>query len=263
MIRVFLTVALAAILVACGGSSTSTTGDQSAGASTAAAAGTAAATQSPTTTPTMVPTTTPQPTSIPEPTPTPVPTPTPLPTPTPVPTPTPEPTPTPVPTPTGPKTTFGDGTYLVGKDIAPGLYWTVTTDSCYFARLAGFGGSIDDIIANDNATGQAIVLVQDSDAGFESHRCGQWENITSLPVRTDPTAPFSDGTFKVGDQVAAGTWRNDSGDSCYWERLSGFGSTLDDITANGIVSAPTIVTINPSDQGFNSHRCGTWTMVSP
>lgn len=45
---------------------------------------------------------------------------TPTPTPIPPPSPLPPPTPTPTPTPAGRATTFGDGTHVVGTDIAPG-----------------------------------------------------------------------------------------------------------------------------------------------
>ena len=47
---------------------------------------------------------------------------------------------------------------------------------------------------------------------------------------------------------------------CYWERLSGFGgSILEDIIANELTSHPTIVTIFPTDNGFKSSGCATWT----
>ncbi len=259
--RLILAVALSAILAACAGTSTPTPGGQPTSVSTTGAAQ-SAATVIPTAATTVVPTSAPTPAPTPTPPPTPAPTATPVPTPTPTPVP-PTPTAAPTPTPAGPKTSFGDGTYRVGTDIAPGLYWTAGSNSCYFARLSGFTGSLDEIIANDNPSGQAIVLVDSGDTGFQSKRCGQWQNITSLPVRSDPTAPFSDGTFKVGDQVAPGTWKNDKGSFCYWARLSGFGAILDDVLANGVEDAPTIVTIQTGDQGFTSRRCGTWTYVSP
>ena len=71
------------------------------------------------------------------------------------------------------RSTFGDGTWRVGFDIEPGTYRTTGTDSCYWARLSNFTGS-NDIIANDNARGPAIVTILRSDAGFTSSRCGTW-----------------------------------------------------------------------------------------
>lgn len=191
-----------------------------------------------------------------------------------IPTPTPQPTTSsaasstatsngPSPTPSGPKTSFDNGSFIVGKDIVAGLYWTKGGDGCYFARLSGFAGVASEIISNDNPIGQAIVLIEASDAGFLSNNCGQWKNITSLPLRSDKSASFSDGTWKVRDQVAAGTWKNDATSGCYWARLTGFGGTNSDIAAKDNPPGPAIVTIQASDQGFESQHCGTWTPVIP
>lgn len=74
----------------------------------------------------------------------------------------------------GPKTTFGPGTWKVGTDIAPGTY-KASGDLCYWARLSGFSGQLDDIIANGNGTGgQIIVTISEDDVAFESNRCGTW-----------------------------------------------------------------------------------------
>ena len=158
------------------------------------------ATTAPTSTPLPSPTSAPAATPIPTPTPTntPVPTATPEPTNTPVPTATPEPTntPTPVPsatpglpTPTpGPSAAFGEGVYIVGVDILPGTYRNAGTASCYWARLSGFSGSLDDIIANSNVDGPAVVTIQATDTGFESTRCGTWALIQSVSSTLESTA---------------------------------------------------------------------------
>lgn len=67
----------------------------------------------------------------------------------------------------------GSGVYMVGEDIEPGTYRS-DGDSCYWARLAGFSGSLDDIIANDNVSGTAYVTIAPSDVAFEASRCGDW-----------------------------------------------------------------------------------------
>lgn len=75
-------------------------------------------------------------------------------------------------------TTFGDGTYLVGTDIAPGTYRADNSSgSCYWERLSGVSGEFDDIIANDNPNGQTIVEIADSDFAFTAARCGTWTPI--------------------------------------------------------------------------------------
>ncbi len=70
---------------------------------------------------------------------------------------------------------FGDGTYRVGVDIAPGTYQTATPTSCYWARLRGFSGGFGDIISNGLYVG--IVTISPSDLGFLSQRCGTWTKI--------------------------------------------------------------------------------------
>jgi len=78
------------------------------------------------------------------------------------------------------------------------------------------------------------------------------------------SACFGPGTFRVGTDIQPGTYRNsDSSGGCYWERLSGFGGTLDEIIANESSSSPQVVTIAPGDVGFSSSNCGVWTLVAP
>ncbi|HEV7236813.1 MAG TPA: hypothetical protein VGN15_11560 [Ktedonobacteraceae bacterium] len=63
---------------------------------------------------------------------------------------TPKPQPTDTPTPLF--ASFGDGTYQVGKDIQPGTYRTRSASSnCYYERLKGFSGGIDDILVRFEA----------------------------------------------------------------------------------------------------------------
>lgn len=77
----------------------------------------------------------------------------------------------------GPVTSFSDGTHRVGSDIQAGTYRNSGTTSCYWARLSGFSGTTDSILANANPDGQAIVTISDSDAAFQSQRCGTWQKI--------------------------------------------------------------------------------------
>ncbi len=71
------------------------------------------------------------------------------------------------------RTRFGEGTYIVGTDIAPGTY-SARGAGCYWARLRAFTGELSAIIANENATGRTIVTISRSDRGFTSSRCGTW-----------------------------------------------------------------------------------------
>jgi hypothetical protein len=58
--------------------------------------------------------------------------------------------------------------------------------------------------------------------------------------------------------VQPGTYRSDN-PSCYFARLSGTSGEFDDIIANG--NGATVVTIDPSDNAFESRRCSPWTQV--
>ena len=78
------------------------------------------------------------------------------------------------PPPPGPKTTFGDGTYLVNTDIQPGTYKSSGTGQCYWARLSSADGSLGSIIANDISNGAAVVTIAASDVAFKSNGCGTW-----------------------------------------------------------------------------------------
>ncbi len=155
---------------------------------------------------------------------------------------------------------FGDGTYQVGSDIQPGTYRTREgTSGCYYARLGGFSGEFDDILANGNATGPAIVTIQPTDVGFESQRCGTWTK--DLSKITESTTSFDEGAYIVGTDIEPGTYKNSGSSGCYYARLSGFTGDFENIIANGNSDAPTVVTIAPTDAGFESQRCGTWTKL--
>lgn len=77
---------------------------------------------------------------------------------------------------------YDEGVLLVGTDVRPGRYRaTVPPDSvnCYWARLKGTSGSLDDVIANGNGEpGERMtVTIARSDKAFETHDCGVWEKI--------------------------------------------------------------------------------------
>lgn len=155
-----------------------------------------------------------------------------------------------------PEPVFGEGLWLVGEEIGPGLYQTLGgVDSCYWERLSGLSGELDDIIANGIATGQEIVEIDPSDVAFNSERCGEWYEIIA-PAQ--PANAFQEGAVVVGVHIEPGTYAAPGGESCYWARLSGFGGIMDEIIANDLPSERAIVEISASDAGFRSNGCGGW-----
>jgi len=78
---------------------------------------------------------------------------------------------------TNPTNPFGDGSYFVGKDIAPGTWQSNGSESCYWERLSGFSGRLADIEANAYVIGPTVVGIHPNDTGFRSQRCGTWTRI--------------------------------------------------------------------------------------
>ena len=155
---------------------------------------------------------------------------------------------------------FGDGTYVVGKDIKPGTYRTrVGSSGCYYERLSGFGGSLGEIIANDNTDYPAIVTIDPTDKGFKSQDCGTWTQDISQITKSKTT--FPDGMYIVGTDIQPGTYKNSGQASCYYSRLSNFSDAgTDGIISNDNTDNAAIVTIDSTDAGFKSSSCGTWTL---
>jgi hypothetical protein len=84
------------------------------------------------------------------------------------------------------------------------------------------------------------------------------------PVEDDGAgaSTIEDGTWEVGSDIAAGTYRAPGGDDCYWEiRTSAHsGDSLDEILENGVMESNPTVTISDG-QWFETDSCGSWTGV--
>jgi len=155
---------------------------------------------------------------------------------------------------------FGDGTYQVGTNIQPGTYRTrVGSPNCYWERLRNFSGGMNGIIANGGTSAPGIVTIEPTDVGFTSEGCGTWTK--DLSAITASKTSFGAGAYIVGTDIEPGTYRNSGGRTCYWERLRGFNGGMNTIIANGGSNNPSIVTIAPTDAGFQSQSCGTWTKL--
>ena len=107
--------------------------------------------------------------------------------------------PTPIPpTPTvDPYPHFTDGMYIIGEDIQPGTYRTrLAPKGCYFERLSGFSGSLEEILSNESTVYPAIVTILDTDVGFSSSGCGTWTK--DLSAITQIKTSFNDGMYIIG-----------------------------------------------------------------
>lgn len=84
------------------------------------------------------------------------------------------------PAPAGPATSFGEGTYAVGTDIAPGTYHTSGPSGdnmmgCYWERSKDTSGS--SIITNGLGKGPATITISSSDGGFTTSGCNTWAKV--------------------------------------------------------------------------------------
>lgn len=83
--------------------------------------------------------------------------------------------------PAGPDVTVGDGSYLVGEDIAAGMYKTAgpagsDIPMCYWERAKDSSGEMDSILANDTPQGPARVTVNKGET-FKTNGCKEWVRV--------------------------------------------------------------------------------------
>ena len=163
--------------------------------------------------------------------------------------------PAPAPAPVAPSPTVTEGDHRVGADLNPGRYLSRSVD-CSWARLRIAADGSTTVIASGTSSGQTIVDVLPTDGGFTSSRCGTW-----IPYQPDagPVTTFGDGTWAVGGQIAPGSYRPSAADGCDWARLRDFQGVAGSSIASGSVDSSGSVVIQPTDAGFSSTGCGTWT----
>jgi hypothetical protein len=169
------------------------------------------------------------------------------------------PTPSPTPPAQG-SSTFSNGTWLVGEEIAPGMWRALRSRACAWKRLSSIEGTTDTVAA---AGSLLTVEISPTDAAFWSEGCGWWTQILAPPSST-PTDPFGPGTWLVNQEVAPGLWQNsDSSEGCSWSRLSSLDGSPSSV--NGVGFGFTVITIEltEADRAFDSKGCGTWSRVGP
>ena len=158
--------------------------------------------------------------------------------------------------------TFQNGLYHVGEDVQPGTYRGMhrVSGPCAATRFSSLAGN-GTIIASARLQGPLIVTIDDTDAGFGSWGCEVWTNDLS-PITSSPTASFREGYYFVPWDVAPGTWRNSAPtDLCTWQHLAGFSWEEVDVIDGGTASQVVTIEILPTDEGFFSSDCGTWTYL--
>lgn len=153
---------------------------------------------------------------------------------------------------------FGDGQYRIGVDITPGTYRNSGNDTaCSWQRIRYDGASSE--VVNVTSTLRQVVTLKPSDSEFSSRGCGIWEPAT-VPITDDPTAPFADGVYIVGLDIAPGLWRaSATGLTCMWARLADFtGSPRDVIESKHPFDRRSTIRLDADDRGFFTFGCGKW-----
>jgi hypothetical protein len=72
---------------------------------------------------------------------------------------------------------IGPGTYVVGRQLAPGRWQSDGPDLCYWERLSGLTGTLGEVLATGTGTGPVDVEVLPTDVGFGSLGCGTWRPV--------------------------------------------------------------------------------------
>jgi hypothetical protein len=157
---------------------------------------------------------------------------------------------------------IADGTWPIGDGVAPGTYANLHDGGCAWARLTDLSGDPTAVIVRqvwDEAAAALVTLVA-GDGGFQSDGCGTWIE-DALALIGAPTDPRGSGIYRVGRDMAPGTWRADNpAGTCTWTRLAGFSGEPVDTIASGarLVPGAVQVGIEETDAGFGSEGCGTW-----
>lgn len=113
----------------------------------------------------------------------------------------------------------GDGTWIVGHDMVPGLYRSTREflplqatpegpqyygEPCDFRLLSGFGGRDQDVIGGQKqAYASVIVQLGGEVRGLATENCGAWARLedSALPVSAN-------GTRRIGTDMEPGLWRS-------------------------------------------------------
>lgn len=88
----------------------------------------------------------------------------------------------------------------------------------------------------------------------------------SSQKESGPATSFEDGTYLVGSDVKAGTYKttgetdDDLGMGCYWERAKNDSGSMDAIIANNYANGPGRVTVNSGEVFKVSGGCE-WLLV--
>jgi hypothetical protein len=149
---------------------------------------------------------------------------------------------------------YGNGKYLVGKDIQSGLYKVTVTDKVmkmgYVERAKDVDMEMDSIIANIILTGNGYVEILSTDIAVKL------QGVEITPIKIEDLKPAikneaTDGIYLIGYDLAPGTYKVEVTDTAtkmgYVERSKSVAMGMDDIIANEIIQGSGYVKILKDD----------------
>jgi len=90
---------------------------------------------------------------------------------------------------------------------------------------------------------------------------GNTPKVRTASATIGGTTTIGNGTWRVGikkGMIAPGNYQTAGGLDCYWERDRNLTGTENAILASDDLIGPGVVTILPTDAGFKTENCGTW-----
>jgi hypothetical protein len=160
------------------------------------------------------------------------------------------------------RVSFGAGTWIVGRDIQPGRYYTsarysgANPNACSIASFNVLGQQIGGIGTLTGALQQVVDIPAFVYSVSSPAACGTWSMTPSYEGPIFGTFPeIHAGEWDVAHQIVPGTYVTPT--ACGWNRMRDFRSLGPSSTIASGVS--TSVTVQAGDSGFLTHGC-VWTL---
>ncbi len=165
-----------------------------------------------------------------------------------------------------PPSTIGGGTFAVGSDVKPGVYFADASEDriCRWFTLSGFAGRPADVMGSGNGVKRGIVELNSQNTGFRSVDCGEW-TLLSDAIDVELHDTFGDGEHIVNVHIAPGIYTSPGAEQgrCSWRRFSDFdGSPMARLAVRNPVGR-NIAHITSRDAVFETFGCGDWELFNP
>ena len=165
-----------------------------------------------------------------------------------------------------PKSTFGNGTFTVGRDIQPGIYRTksvLPSGTNWFFTISTTGSNGNEIIAIDNVKGGIPTLNLRKGWDIENSNCGTYVKSSLTKSRGTPRTSITDGIWLVGVDLKPGTYsatKDVFGSKC-WLTIFQAGSNGKETLAIDSYTRGKPSVILAVGQEIQSWGCGTLKLV--